>query len=162
VSMATFAIESNGRLENTAVYYNGEQLAGLRQVLLNLSEDGTFDALISYRGKDGQLYTKNPFTDYLDQVRTQPPSFTEEEARNLRQLVIESDGDIERTLVYLGGEPQEGIVHLYVNISVPDAPQPQGFSLFRRRPPTPTDRPVFQAEITFREADGTLTTEPVF
>lgn len=63
--MATFGIESNGRLENTAVYYNGEQLAGLRQVLLNLAEDGTFDAVISYRGEDGRLYTKNPFTDYL-------------------------------------------------------------------------------------------------
>ncbi len=160
--MATFGIESNGRLENTAVYYNGEQLAGLRQVLLNIAEDGTFDALISYRGDDGQLYTRNPFTDYLDHVRTMPPSFTEEEAQTLRQLVIESDGDIERTLVYLDGQPQEGIVHLFVSISVPDAAPPQGFSLFRKRSPEPLERAEFRAEITFREADGSQTTEPVF
>ena len=27
--MATFAIESNGRIEKTAIYYNGEQLSGI-------------------------------------------------------------------------------------------------------------------------------------
>lgn len=126
--MATFGIESNGRLENTAVYYNGEQLAGLRQVLLNLAEDGTFDAVISYRGEDGRLYTKNPFTDYLENIRTMPPSFTEEEARAMQLLVIESDGNIENTLVYLNDEPLEGIVQLFVNISVPDtSTQERGF-----------------------------------
>ncbi|MCS7000855.1 MAG: hypothetical protein RML15_07490 [Bacteroidota bacterium] len=160
--MATFGIESNGRLENTAIYYNGEQLAGLRQVLLNLGEDGTFDALITYRGDDGELYTKNPFTDYLEHVRTMPPSFTEEEAQSLRLLVIESDGNIENTVVYLNDEPLEGIVHLFVNISVPDAPPPRGFRLFSRRQPVPTDRAEFRAEITFREADGRLTTENIF
>ncbi len=160
--MATFGIESNGRLENTAVYYNGEQLAGLRQVLLNIAEDGTFDALISYRGNDGQLYTRNPFTDYLDHIRTMPPSFTEEEAQTLRQLVIESDGNIEHTLVYLDGQPLEGIVHLFVSISVPDAAPPRGFSLFRTRSSEPLERAEFRAEITFREADGSQTTEPVF
>jgi len=160
--MATFGIESNGRLENTAVYYNGEQLAGLRQVLLNIAEDGTFDALLSYRGQDGQLYTKNPFTDYLEQVRTMPPSFTEEEAQTLRQLLIESDGDIEHTLVYLDGTLLDGIVHLFVNISVPDAEPPRGFALFRKRASESLERPEFRAEITFREADGTQTTEQIF
>lgn len=160
--MATLGIESNGRIENTAVYYNGEQLAGLRQVLLNLDEDGTFDALIVYRGDDGELYTKNPFTDYLDHVRTMPPSFTEEEAQQLRLLVIESDGNIESTVVYLNGEPLEGIVHLFVNISVPDQQQSRGFSLFRRKAAPMADRAEFRAEITFREADGSLTTEQIF
>ncbi|GBD06155.1 hypothetical protein HRbin20_01757 [bacterium HR20] len=160
--MATFGIESNGRLENTAVYYNGEQLAGLRQVLLNLAEDGTFDALISYRGDDGQLYTRNPFTDYLDRIRTMPPSFTEEEARSMRLLVIESDGDIEHTLVYLDDQPLDGIVQLFVNISVPDSTEQPKKLFFRRQQPSVLDRAEFKAEITFREADGRLTTEPIF
>jgi len=160
--MATFGIESNGRLENTAVYHNGEQLAGLRQVLLNLAEDGTFDALISYRGSNGQLYTRNPFSDYLDQIRTMPPSFTEEEARSMRLLVIESDGDINHTLVYLNGEPLEGIVQLFVNISVPDSNDPPKKRFFSRQQPTVLDRAEFRAEITFREADGTLSVEPIF
>lgn len=160
--MATFGIESNGRLENTAVYYNGEQLAGLRQLLLNLAEDGTFDAVISYRGEDGQLYTKNPFTDYLDNVRTMPPSFTEEEARAMRLLVIESDGNIENTLVYLNDEPLEGIVQLFVNISVPDVSRQERGFLFWKRSSSPAERAEFRAEITFREPDGRLTTENIF
>lgn len=160
--MATFGIESNGRLENTAVYYNGEQLAGLRQVLLNLAEDGTFDAVISYRGEDGRLYTKNPFTDYLENIRTMPPSFTEEEARAMQLLVIESDGNIENTLVYLNDEPLEGIVQLFVNISVPDtSTQERGFLFWKRSSP-PAERADFRAEITFREPDGSLTTENIF
>lgn len=160
--MATFGIESNGRLENTAVYYNGEQLAGLRQVLLNLSEDGTFDALISYRGDDGQLYTRNPFTDYLDHIRTMPPSFTEEEARSMRLLVIESDGDIEHTLVSLDNQPLDGIVQLFVNISLPDVSAQQRRTFFRRQESSLLERAEFKAEFTFREADGRLTTEPIF
>lgn len=161
--MATFGIESNGRLENTAVYYNGEQLAGLQQVLLNITEDGTFDAVIAYRGDDGQLYTRNPFTDYLDHVRTMPPSFSEEEARSMRLLVIESDGNVENTIVYLNDHPLEGIVQLFVNISVPDTSNKvRRFSLFRRQEPAAVERAEFRAEITFREADGSLTTESIF
>ncbi|MCX8050270.1 MAG: hypothetical protein N3B17_00020 [Chlorobi bacterium] len=161
--MATFGIESNGRIENTAVYYNGEQLTGLRSVLLNLSEDGTFDALVSYRGDDGQLYTRNPFSDYLDHVRTMPPSFTEEEARSMRLLIIESDGTIEHTMVYLDDQPLDGIVQLFVNISIAeDEPSGKGFSLLRMRRSEVPERAEFRAEITFREPDGKLTTENVF
>lgn len=67
--MAEFSIEGNGRLERTAVYFNGQQLDGVREVFINISEDGEFDVLLMYVGSDGQSYTKNVFTDYLDTFR---------------------------------------------------------------------------------------------
>lgn len=141
--MPELSIESNGLLETTAVYYNGEQLRGVRELLLNIDETGTFDAILQYKGADGEMYTKNVLQEYLDNVATGEPSFTEEEARSLRLLTVDSDGVLENTIVALDGQVQEGIVSLYVHIKAPPEIE-------------------FTAEITYREADGTTTREGVF
>ncbi|MCO6466413.1 MAG: hypothetical protein J5I53_07350 [Bradyrhizobiaceae bacterium] len=141
--MPELSIESNGLLETTAVYYNGEQLRGVRELLLNIDENGTFDAILQYKGSDGQMHTKNVLQEYLDNVATGEPSFTEEEAQSLRLLTIDSDGSLENTIVALDGEQQQGIVSLYVRIKAPPEIE-------------------FTAEITYREEDGQLTREGVF
>ena len=46
--MRTISIESNGRLEKTAVYVNGEQVTGIRELLLSIDEEGTFNAIVSF------------------------------------------------------------------------------------------------------------------
>jgi len=46
--MATFSIVSNGRIERTFVFFNGEQIAGVKEIFLNINEDGNFDAIIQY------------------------------------------------------------------------------------------------------------------
>ncbi|MFY8160548.1 MAG: hypothetical protein ACOVNU_04400, partial [Candidatus Kapaibacteriota bacterium] len=72
--MPVFEIESNGLIENTVIYYNGKQIAGIKEVFLNLDEEGTFDSIIKYTGTDGALYTKNIFTDYLTNLKTTEPT----------------------------------------------------------------------------------------
>ena len=44
--MVSISIESNGRLERTAIYYNGEQISKVKELLINIDEDGTFDSII--------------------------------------------------------------------------------------------------------------------
>jgi hypothetical protein len=144
--MPEFSIESNGMLENTVVYYNGEQLRGVKEVFLNLDEEGAFDAILQYQGTDDQLYTKNVLVDFLENVATTDPTFTEEEAQQMTQLMLASDGSLETTSVILNNEEQVGVVSLLVHIKAPQ----EG------------DRPEFKAEITYREEDGRLTTEGVF
>lgn len=144
--MPEFSIESNGLLENTAVYYNGEQLRGVKEVFLNLDENGAFDAILQYQGTDDKLYTKNVLQDYLENVATTEPTFTEEEAQQMTLLMLASDGTIDTTSVILNNEEQFGVVSLLVHIKAPK----EG------------DRPEFKAEITYREEDGRLTTEGVF
>lgn len=144
--MPEFSIESNGMLENTVVYYNGEQLRGVKEVFLNLDEEGAFDAILQYQGTDDQLYTKNVLVDFLENVATTDPTFTEEEAQQMTHLMLASDGSLETTSVILNNEEQVGVVSLLVHIKAPQ----EG------------DRPEFKAEITYREEDGRLTTEGVF
>lgn len=144
--MPEFSIESNGMLENTAVYYNGEQIRGVKEVFLNLDEEGAFDAILQYQGTDDQLYTKNVLVDFLENVATTDPTFTEEEAQQMTQLMLASDGSLETTSVILNNEEQMGVVSLLVHIKAPQ----EG------------ERPEFKAEITYREEDGRLTTEGVF
>jgi len=139
--MAEFSIESNGRIEKTAIYYNGEQLRGVQEIVLSLDETGVFDAVLQYMGSDKTLHTKQVFTEFLDDMQTMEPSFTEEEAQTLRLLSVHSDGNIENTNVLINNEEQNGIVRLYVHIKVNEE---------------------FKAEITYREEDGALTTEGVF
>ena len=86
--MPEFSIESAGLLPRTAIYYNGQQLRGVKEVFLNLDENGTFDAIIQYEGRDEQIYTKNVMTDYLEQVQLSEPLFTEEEARTMTLLTV--------------------------------------------------------------------------
>jgi hypothetical protein len=141
--MPELSIESNGLLETTAVYYNGEQLRGVRDLLINIDENGTFDAILQYKGSDGGMHTKRVLEEYLDNVQTGEPSFTEEEARSLRLFTIDSDGSLENTIVAIDGVAQNGIVSLYVHIKAPPELE-------------------FVAEITYREEDGRQTKEGVF
>ncbi len=160
--MAEFSIEGNGRLEKTAVYYNGEQLDGIRELFLNLDENGTFDALMVYEGADARLYTKNVFTDYLENVRTEPPGFTEEEARALSMITVISDGDIGNTVVLRNNEEQFGIVSVYVHIKAPSLPEGRGLRAFFGGSKNIPEATEFKAEIVYREENGSLTTENIF
>lgn len=162
--MASFSIESNGRIENTAIYYNGEQLGGVRELLLNLDENGTFDAVLQYEGTDHVMHTKQVFLDYPEKIRTTEPSFTEEEARELRLLTIESDGDIENTLVTLDGQPLEGIVSLLVQIKAGPGESGTGGlrGLFSGRSAHHREEQLFRAEATYRNEDESLSTENIF
>ncbi|MFH1050026.1 MAG: hypothetical protein V1779_03735 [bacterium] len=157
--MPAFSIESNGRLEKTAVYYNGEQLGGIKEILINIDEEGTFDAFIQYEGSDKNLYTKQIFTDYFDNVKVVEPTFTEEEAEELQLLTINSDGKIENSILLLNDEEQDGVVSLEIHIKGTN--KVSGLkSLFIQN--DLSDKPVFKAEITFRNEDDSIETENVF
>lgn len=158
--MAVLSIESNGTIELTAVYYNGQQVGGLSELFLNLSEDGTFDAVISYTGIDGNEYLKNPFTDYLDNIKYREPSFTEEEARQLHLLTIESDGDIENTTVYYDDEVVDGLVNLFLHIKSPKKSKSSISSLFKRE--KTIEGAIFKAIFTFRYPGDVIKTEEIF
>ena len=158
--MATFTIESNGRIEKTAVYFNGEQLGGIKEVFLNLDEDGLFDAILQYEGTDKQIHTKQIFSEYLTNIRTVEPSFTEEEAENLISLTVESDGFIENTIVLLDVEMLEGIVSVFVHLK--GVENKQGIrNIFKNKTYIP-EIPEFRAEITFRNEDDQLEMEAIF
>jgi hypothetical protein len=159
--MATIGIESNGRLEKTAIYYNGEQIAGLKEFLLNLDESGTFDAVIQYEGTDKEIYTKNAFLDDFSNIRYVEPTFTEEEARSLSLLEIQSDGDIENTIVALDGEELSGLVSLFLHLRSASAQKTGLLSMFSSKK-EPGEGPVFKAEFVFRNEDESLSTENIF
>ena len=160
--MATLGIESNGRLEKTAVYYNGEQISGLKELLLNLDEDGTFDAVIQYQGNDNKLYNKSIFNDLLTNIKVVEPSFTEEEAMNLRLLEIDSNGDIENTVVLMNGEELIGLVNLYLHIKSSHSPRGAGLMGFFGKSKDLPEAAEFKAEFTFRNEDDSLSTEGIF
>lgn len=159
--MATLIVESNGRIEKTAVYLNGEQLDGIRELMVNISEDGTFDCVLVYTGDDGTQYTRNVFSEYADHVRTREPAFTEEEASMLQQLSIDSDGSVESTTVAINDEPQDGIVSLFLHVKAPDTQKPTGIRRWFGGAGT-KGRAEFSADITYRNADDSLVTESVF
>ena len=159
--MPEFTIESAGLLPRTAIYYNGQQLRGVKELFLNLDEEGVFDAIIQYEGRDEQIYTKNVMVDYLEQIQLSEPLFTEAESRSMTQLTLNSDGTIESTIVAINGEEQSGIVSLFLHIKTPTAPEGGLFGFFAGKKDIP-ERPQFKAEITYREEDGRHTTERVF
>lgn len=159
--MKEFSIEGNGRLEKTALYYNGEQLDKVREVFVNLDEDGTFDAVIQYIGTNGELYTKNIFIDYLENVQTEPPGFTEEDASELQIITISSDGDISNTSVYRNEEQQDGIVSVFIHIKAPNHTGGGLAAFFGGAKPI-SERAEFKAEITYREEDDSTTVENIF
>jgi len=159
--MPEFAIESNGRIEKTAIYYNGEQIAGVREVFINIDEEGAFDAVVQYQGEDGQLYTKQIFTDYFEHVRMREPSFDEDEARSLHLLMVSSEGDLGTTVVYRDGEEQFGIVSLLVHMKPPTNTSSGIRGWFGGRKDVP-DATEFKAMITYRNDDDTLSTEGIF
>jgi len=160
--MAEFSIEGNGRLEKTAIYYNGEQLNGVKEIFLNLDENGAFDAILMYVGTDGVAYTKNVFTDYLEKIATEPAGFTEEEARSLSIFTLISEGDIAQTTILRNNEEQGGVVSIYVHIKAPSMPPGGGLRAFFGGQKEIPEHTEFKAEIVYREDDGKLTTEGLF
>ncbi|MES2767450.1 MAG: hypothetical protein V4642_16360 [Bacteroidota bacterium] len=158
--MATFSIESNGLLESTAVYYNGEQLGGVKEIFLNLDEEGTFDGIIQYQGTDNVLYTKQIFSDYLENLKTVEPSFSEEEAAQLQLFTIESSGGIDTAAVLLNEEQLEGVVSVLIHIKTGGENKGGIRSLFSK--PQIPEHDEFKAEITYRNADESLETENIF
>lgn len=160
--MAQFSIESNGRLEDTAIYFNGKQIEGVKEIFLNLDEDGTFDSIIQYEGSDGVLYSKDIFNDYLANIKTRPPAYSEEDTDFLQLLTIESNGNIEQTFVFRNEEEQFGIVSLLIHVKGSGSvSRPSLKSIFSSKKNIP-DIPEFKVEITYREDNGSLTTENVF
>jgi len=160
--MNSFSIESNGRIEKTALYLNGEQIAGVREVFLNLDESGSFDAILQYQGSDDKVYSKHIFNDHLENIKTRPAAFTEYESQQLQLLTVESTGDIEGTTVLVNDQPLEGITSLLVHIKSPQKGDGGGLaSLFTTKKAIP-DHEEFKAEITFRNEDDSLSTEQIF
>lgn len=158
--MREISIESNGSLEKTAVYINGEQVGGIHQMMLHISEDGDFDTIVVYEGSDKQMYTKNIFSDYLDNIKKVPPTFTEEEAEYLRLLTVTSDGSLDTTMVYINEEPQDGIVDLLVQIQRGATAQRGISSMFKKQ--ESGIQPIFRAEVQYRNEDDSVSTELIF
>ncbi len=160
--MAQFSLESNGLLEDTAIYFNGKQIEGVKEIFLNLDEDGTFDSVIQYEGSDGVLHSKEIFNDYLANIKTRPPAYSEEDTDSLQLLTIESNGDIGQTYVFRNDEEQFGIVSLFIHIKgTSTVDRPSLKSMFSAKKNIP-DIPEFKVEITYREDNDDLTTENVF
>lgn len=158
--MAVLSIESNGLLEKTAVYYNGSQVAGIKELLLIMDEEGTFETLIQYEGTDKNVYTKQIFSEHLDNLKTVPPSFTEEEASELQLFTIESNGDIDDSVVFINDEPQEGVVSVFIHIKA--SKNKSGFLSFLKRNEQVNSEILFKAEITYRNEDDSIETEEIF
>jgi len=159
--MPTLSIESNGLLEKTAVYFNGQQIGGIKNLFLHLSEDGDFEALLQYTGADNKVYSKNVFSDYMENIRITEPSFTDEEAENMTLLTVESEGDIEDTQVFINDEIQDGITELFVNIKAPVFENKSKLGGFFGKQQL-TEQATFKAEITYRYDDDSLETEQIF
>lgn len=157
--MPELVIESNGLIEKTAVYYNGDQLSGIKELFLNMDENGTFDAFIQYEGADKVLYTRNIFSDSLPNVKTSEPTFTEEEAMELQQLSIVSDGEIENTELFWNEEELDGVVSLFVQIAASKQQSKGLSSVFSKKQQADV---TCKAEITFRNEDESIETEVVF
>jgi hypothetical protein len=160
--MPSFSIESNGRLEATTVYLNGEQLGGVREIFLNLDEDGTFDAILQYVGSNGETFTKQIFNDHLERIVVTEPSLTDEEAQSRRLLTVDSSGDIEDTLVLLDDEPLEGLVNLLVHIKGSPKTGERGIRALFKTKNEVSEREEFRAEATFRDEDDSQVTERIF
>lgn len=158
--MATLSLESNGLLEKTAVYYNGNQVAGIKELMVILDEDGTFESLIQYEGTDKQIYTKQIFSDYLTNIKTVPPSFTEEDAANLQLFTIESNGDIDDTTILINDENQLGVVRVLLQIKA--TPAKSNIASFFKKKEIVLEDVTFTAEITYRNDDESIETEDIF
>lgn len=160
--MPTFSIESNGRIEQTAVYYNGQQIKGIKEVFLNLDEEGTFDSVIQYEGSDKEIHTKHIFEERLTNVVFTEPSFSQEdiEEMQLQLLTVESQGDIETCEVFHNDEPLDGIVNIYVHIK-PAKTKTFMEKVLKSKNSLP-ETESFKAEITFRNEDDSLETEEIF
>lgn len=158
--MAVLSIEGNGLLEKTAVYYNGSQISGIKEIFVNLDEDGTFDALIQYEGTDKELYTKQVFEDYLNNIKIVSPSFTEEESKMMQLFTIDSDGSISGTTLFLNEEQLEGVVSALIHIKA--TKNESNFLSFLKKKDIVESETIFKASLTFRYSEDVVETEDIF
>ena len=158
--MKSLSIVSNGRLEKTGIYINGEQISGVREIFLNLDEEGTFNSIIKYLGSNKEEYVKNIFDDELPLLQVTEPSFTDEELDTLQTITIESDGDINDTYVYWNEEEQEGIISVFIHIKSPTKEKKNITNIFGKD--KILSDAICSADITFREDDDSITVEKVF
>ena len=161
--MRTITIESNGRIEKTAVYVNGEQISGIRELLISIDEEGTFNAILSFIGITGELHTKQLFTEDLSTMKRKEASFTEIEAQELRSITIESDGTLDNTTVLINNEFAEGIISLSMHILI-DMQQQSHKSFLKRlfSKEQSFNETRFITEIVFRNPDGSEQIETIF
>lgn len=158
--MAVLSIEGNGLLEKTAVYYNGSQISGIKEIFINLEEDGTFDALIQYEGTDKDLYTKQVFADYLNNIKIVSPSFTEDESKLMQLFTIDSDGTISGTTLFLNEEQLEGVVSAFIHIKA--TKNESNFLSFLKKKDIVDSETIFNASLTFRYSEELVETEDIF
>ena len=100
--------------------------------------------------------------DYLENVRTEPPGFSEEEARSLSLFAVISDGELAQTTILRNNEEQNGVVSVYVHVKAPSVPQGGGLRAFFGGQKEIPEHTEFKAEIVYREDNGDLTTEGIF
>lgn len=161
--MATFGIESNGRIDRTALYLNGEQISGVQEVYIHITEDGTFDSVIRYKGSDGVERSKSLFDTFLENISVRPPAFSEEDAKYLRTFVIDSDGSLENTVLFLNDEELDGVTEVFLHIKAPQQKKSGFLSRFSSGSSGVEEHSaVFRAEISYRYDDGSIETEQVF
>lgn len=159
--MRTITIESNGRLERTAIYINGEQVTGIRELLISIDEEGTFNSIITFIDKTGIQSTKQLFSDDLSHMKRIEASFTTEDSHQLQSFTVESDGDLEQTSLFMNNEFIEGVISVMIHLKI-ETQQPSSslLSIFRKKQLIHEN--FFQTEIVFRNSDGTQSVETIF
>ncbi|MBL0333053.1 MAG: hypothetical protein IPP08_05215 [Chlorobiota bacterium] len=161
--MVSISIESNGRLERTAIYYNGEQISKVKELLINIDEDGTFDSIIKYENTSGVIQAKNIFDDYLQDLITVEPRVSEEEAQNLHLLTIESDGTLNNTMVFINDVQQDGLTGLFIQLKGGNLNDDKSFfGWMKTDTKSNTIDFTFKAEIKFRNEDNSIDTQNIF
>ena len=160
--MVEFSIESNGLLKKTAIYYNGQTIQGIKEIYMNISEDGDFDAILKYMGDDELEYSKHIFEDSLTSIKLGDPVFTEAEAEDLTLLTIKSDGNLENTEVLIDDEFEDGIVELFLHIKTAQREEQGFFDKLMKKEEKKIDNSEFRAEITYRNDDDSIETERIF
>ncbi|NBO70714.1 hypothetical protein EBV26_09570 [bacterium] len=160
--MRTVTIESNGRIEKTAIYINGEQITGIKELLIAIDEESNFNAIISFEDNIGNVHTKQLFTDDLSSLKRKDPTFSMEDSEYLQSFTIESNGDLQETSLFIKDEFIEGVISILIHIKVDIQDSKTGFlsSIFDKKPKFTNT--MFSNEIVFRNPDGTQSIETIF
>jgi len=148
--LRTLEIRSSGRLENTTVHLNGEQIVGVRELFLNLKEDGTFDNWITYESTSNEILSKELFREYLADLNVNAEGFAAAGA----SLVFESDGNIDGTTIWRNEQRLDGLVEIFVYLRNVKT----GWFKWRRD----GQEDEFRAEAQFRNQDGSINGETIF
>jgi hypothetical protein len=158
--MARLTIQSNGRLENTKICYNEEQISGVKKLLIMIDADGTFQFMLQYKGTDGLDYTRDPFAQHLDRLHVVGAEIGDDDPYDsMHEIVIESDGVLDNTYVMRDGNTEEGIQDLFILIEKAESEAGLVRSLFGKKERVESK---VQAHATYLDEDGELVTENLF